>query len=43
MPEIATMIGAMPRLLDGDYEPLAAWTLRARLPQPLHLMNLAMD
>ncbi|HSK20667.1 MAG TPA: alpha/beta fold hydrolase [Longimicrobiales bacterium] len=43
MPEIAAMMSAMPRLLDGDYEPLAVWTLRARLPQPFNLMNLAMD
>jgi pimeloyl-ACP methyl ester carboxylesterase len=43
MPEIAAMVDAVPRVLDGDYEPLATWTLRARLSHPVHLMNLAMD
>ena len=37
------MAVAVPRLRDGDYEPLAVWTLRARLSQPVDLMNLATD
>ena len=41
--EIDAMLAAIPALLAGDLSALGQWALRARLPRPLNLMNLAVD
>jgi pimeloyl-ACP methyl ester carboxylesterase len=41
--EIDAMLAAIPALLAGDHTALGQWALRARVPRPIGLMNLAMD
>jgi pimeloyl-ACP methyl ester carboxylesterase len=41
--EIDALLAAVPAMLAGDYTVLAQATLRARMPRPLNLMNLAMN
>jgi pimeloyl-ACP methyl ester carboxylesterase len=41
--EIDALLAALPAIRDGEYSVLAQSALRARMPRPLNLMNLAMN